>query len=92
MLFVVQVSSDGLFMFCGFGQKVKVMELETGKMKCAIGQVNWSSALIIVLNSWLMLFVCTCIYIYILSEMRWGQRFVHLEKCKRYCSVLSFVF
>ena len=54
MLFVVQVSSDGLFMFCGFGQKVKVMELETGKMKCAIGQVNWSSALIIVLNSWLM--------------------------------------
>ena len=35
-----QVSSDGLFMFCGFGQKVKVMELETGKMRCAIGQVN----------------------------------------------------
>ena len=30
-------------MFCGFGQKVKVMELETGKMKCAIGQVNWST-------------------------------------------------
>ena len=65
MLFVVQVSSDGLFMFCGFGHKVKVMELETGKMKCAIGQVNWSSDFIIVLNSRLMLFVCVCVYIYI---------------------------
>ena len=27
-------------MFCEFGQKVKVMDLETGKMKCAIGQVS----------------------------------------------------
>nr|KAG5697877.1 hypothetical protein BaRGS_017134 [Batillaria attramentaria] len=34
----LQVSKDGKFMFCGCGQKVKVVDVDTGKIQSAIGQ------------------------------------------------------
>ncbi|KAH3860700.1 transducin beta-like protein 3 [Dreissena polymorpha] len=34
----IQVSSDGLFMFCGCGNKVNVLEIATGKVQICIGE------------------------------------------------------
>ncbi|XP_076473049.1 transducin beta-like protein 3 [Babylonia areolata] len=34
----IQISKDGQFMFCGCSQQVKVLELETAKTTCTIGQ------------------------------------------------------
>ncbi|XP_045215018.2 transducin beta-like protein 3 [Mercenaria mercenaria] len=34
----IQVSSDGVYMFCGCGNRVNVLEVETGKVHITIGQ------------------------------------------------------
>ncbi|KAK3588773.1 hypothetical protein CHS0354_003009 [Potamilus streckersoni] len=34
----VQISNDGVYMFCGCGNKVQVLELQTGKLHLSIGQ------------------------------------------------------
>ena len=36
----LQVSGDGVYMFCGCGNKVNVLEISTGKIHCSIGQVR----------------------------------------------------
>ena len=38
LIFFHKVSSDGVYMFCGCGNKVNVLEISTGKIHCTIGQ------------------------------------------------------
>ncbi|KAL8619229.1 hypothetical protein ACOMHN_050010 [Nucella lapillus] len=87
----IQISKDGQYMFCGIAQQVKILELETAKTTCTVGQEDEEITSFCVSpdDKFLVLATQNCL----LRKWKWkSKELVHTWKALHATPVMSMGF